>query len=188
MLTLERLGEVASTALSGGANRVASVGTSMAGASLGTGMVIGLVSGTVRLHLSANVIGSGWASGWPNAAVAVGGSSRNGSIGGGTIGDVGNDDAASNAEFWRTHSPRLGVGNGLDSANGSATTKTKTPPTTPAVITAQLEIRSAEGAGRSTLISNRVQSSDDDDCPSPGAKSHHGGQNATNVAISVIIA
>src|ERR1700730_4244431 len=99
MLTLERLGGVASTALSGGANRVASAGTSMAGTWSGTGTVIGLASGTVRFHLSANVIGSGWASGWPNAAVAVGGPSRNGSIGGGTIGDIRNDDAASNAEF-----------------------------------------------------------------------------------------
>src|SRR5260370_27597667 len=136
-----------------GANRVASAGTSTAEASYATG--VAAVSGTVRLHLSANVIAPGWRAGG-SAATTVR-STRNGSMGDGSIGNAGNDDASANAEFSITHTLCLGVGNGLESANGSATTNTNTPPTTPARRMAQLEIRSAEREG--AFISNRVLSS-----------------------------
>src|SRR6266849_2377080 len=183
MRTLGRLGGVTSTALPSGANRVASAGTSMGGASFATGSAIVAASGTVRLHLSANVIGSGWRTGGPAAAIA-GRSIRNRSMGGG-IGNARNDDPSLKAEFSLTHSLCFGVGCALVSANWSATTNTTTPPTTPATRMAQLEIRSAEWAG--TFISNRVLSSK---CRrlsrAPGAKSHHSGQNATNVAINFI--
>ena len=57
-----------------------------------------------------------------------------------------------------THSRCLGVGNGLESASGKATTNTRTPPTAPpAERMAQLQVRSAQWAGN--FISNRVLSS-----------------------------
>ena len=56
------------------------------------------------------------------------------------------------------HSPCFGVGNGLDSASGSATTNTNTPHTTPAIRMAQLEIRSAEAAERALSFPTRTHS------------------------------
>jgi hypothetical protein len=110
---------------------------------------------------------------------------RNAFMGDGSIGNARNDDTSANAEFSMTHARCLGVGNGLESANGSATTNTNTPPTTPARRMAQLEIRSAQWAG--AFISNRVLSSKTPTIvPGPGAKSHHSGQNATNVVTNVI--
>src|SRR6267154_2182586 len=167
-------------AFADGANRVASAGTSTEGASF---VAVAAVSGTVRLHLSANVIGPGWRAG--GSAATTGRSTRNASMGDGSIGNARNDDTSANAEFSMTHSRCLGVGNGLESANGSATTNTNTPPTTPARRMAQLEIRSAQWAG--TFISNRVLSSKRRRLSlAPGAKSHHSGQNATNVVTNVI--
>src|SRR5258708_23710305 len=147
---------VTSMTFADGANRVASADTSTAGPSFATGVAIAAASGTVRLHLSANVIGPGWRPGGSAAAITRS-STRNGSMGDGSIGNARNDDTSANAEFSMTHSRCLGVGNGLESANGSATTNTNTPPTTPARRMAQLEIRSAQWAG--AFISNRVLSS-----------------------------
>src|SRR5258708_24843586 len=179
-----RLGGVTSMTFPDGANRVDSAGTSTAGAAFATGVAVAAVSGTVRLHLSANVIGPGWRAGGSAAAI-TGRSTRNGSMGDGSICNARNDDACASAEFSMTHSRCLGVGNGLESANGSAITNTNTPPTTPARRMAQLEIRSAQWAG--AFISNRVLSSKRRRLSlAPGAKSHHSGQNATNVVTNVI--
>src|SRR5580704_9260799 len=150
------LGGGAAATLSAGGKRVASAGTSMRGGSLRTG--------TVRSHRAANTIdadfgselGSGAASSDGGAARAPVTSSASptgsGSIGGGTSGG-GTAEAVSTAP-WMIHSPCFGVGNGLDSASGSATMNTNTPHTTPAIRMAQLEIRSAEAAERSLVIPN----------------------------------
>jgi hypothetical protein len=107
-------------------------------------------------------------------------------MGDGRAGNGRKDETSAYAEFSMIHSRCLGVGNGLDSANGRATTNTNTPPTTPARRMAQLEIRSAERAG--AFISNRVLSSKRRrlSLAPGGAKSHHSGQNATNVVTNVI--
>jgi hypothetical protein len=51
-----------------------------------------------------------------------------------------------------TQSFSFGVGYGLDSASGSATVKTKTPPSAPPTRIAQSEIRLAEIAARIAFI------------------------------------